>query len=108
MTVATTVINQALEKAKASLSSAKKYPPEKLGSEVDSAQVTMVHLRDYLIDRLREATETDREDIRQVLNKTNIALSLIVGVEYPATGIKRNLIDEAEKVLGQIEIPFGM
>lgn len=37
-----------------------------------------------------------------VLERLNVALSLVVGVEYPAAGIQRSSLEQAHETLGQI------
>jgi hypothetical protein len=68
--------------------------------EVDMAERAIVHLRDSLINRLRR-----EEDLAQVtrlheaLDRTNVAISLITGVEYPGAGIQEESLQQARKVL---------
>jgi hypothetical protein len=50
-------------------------------------------LRDELIAELRTSGR------RTGLDRVNAVLSLVVGLEYPAAGIQRNLIEQARDAL---------
>lgn len=77
----------------------------KLGKEVDFAEVRVAKLRDCLIDRIRnETAQAGPSPWKPVLEQVNTALSFIVGVEYPATGIHRNLLEQGLDVLKQVQI----
>ena len=68
--------------------------------EVDVAERAIVRLRDNLIDQLRqENSETEARRLRTKLERLNVAISLIVGVEYPAAGIQQQLLDQAYDAL---------
>ena len=71
--------------------------PRHLSEDVDEAERAIVMLRDRLIERLRSEPGATRE--RDALNSVNAALSLIVGVEYPAAGIQRKLLEQAAAAL---------
>ncbi len=74
----------------------------KVGKEVDFAEVKIVHLRDCLIERLRRENDVSQsERWRKILDRVNIALSYITGVEYPATGLHRNHLEQAKKVINE-------
>lgn len=98
-------LDEVLEKAKRALAEAKEDRPRELESQVGTAEVAVVHLRDHLIDSMRKQTGTAGPHIKAALGHANVALSLVVGIEYPLSGIKRTMIDEAEKVLSRITIP---
>ncbi len=69
-------------------------------SDVDVAEKAINQMRDRLIDDLRAAGPSERQAVlRAALNQTNVALSLIVGVEYPATGSQRKPLEMARDVL---------
>ncbi len=86
--------------AKEEIDSAYEKPPKELKAEVDRAEVKIVRLRDCLIHRLRqEGDSTPANRWRSALDRANVALSFVVGVEYPATGIHRNALDKARQVL---------
>ena len=78
------------------LSDAIDKPPTELKAEVDEAERAVVALRDELIERWRA---TSAVDVRQALDSANVALSLIVGLEYPMGGLQRGMLDEARTVL---------
>ncbi len=78
-------------------------PPLKLGQEVDLAEVRIVRVRDCLIDWLRgETNASELARLKDMLNRVNIALSYIVGVEYPTAGVHRQLLKEALAVLSDL------
>jgi hypothetical protein len=74
--------------------------PKDRYEEVDRAERAVVRLRDGLIDRLRR-----EEDVALVtrlhtaLDQTNVAISLITGVEYPGAGIQEESLKQARDVL---------
>lgn len=68
-------------------------PPERLGEEVDQVERHLAALRDELIAELRTSGR------RTGLDRVNAVLSLVVGLEYPAAGIQRNLIEQARDAL---------
>jgi len=72
----------------------------RLESEMGPVQNEISLLRNRLIEYYREqnSPSTDSE-IGQALSRVNTALSYVVGVEYPVSGIHRDLLSEAEKLL---------
>ncbi len=79
-------------------------PPDKLEREVDEAERRVAKLRDCLIERLRADLESGAESRwRKPLDGANVALSLIASAEYPATGIHKSYMEQAEKVLREME-----
>jgi hypothetical protein len=88
------------QQAVAELERALRLPPRELGEEVDEAERTVVRLRDCLIDRLRQDSATaEAPRWRAALDRVNAALSLIVGVEYPAAGLQRKSLEQARDTL---------
>ncbi len=75
----------------------KDIPIDELETGLDEVNLKMVDLRDRLIERVRR--EQSNQELRHYLNQTNLALSLIFGLEYPVTGFQRNKIDQAVAVL---------
>ena len=87
----------------ARLDDALRLPPAQLGQEVDVVEREVARLRDRLIDQLRqESTSAPAARRRAALDKVNAALSLIVGVEYPAAGIQRSALEQARDTLQQV------
>ena len=80
-------------------------PPAELGEEIDIAERLIVRLRDRLIDRLRENDHSadDRTRWRSALDQVNGALSLVVGVEYPAAGLQRKMLEQACAALRRVQ-----
>lgn len=74
-------------------------PPVQLKNEVDVVENRLVDLRDELIDRLRAEMGNAPDSLRSVLDHVNMALSLIVSIEYPAGGIHREALEETRDVL---------
>jgi len=60
--------------------------------DVDVVEDRLVHLRDYLIDRQREQTESATQSA--TLKRINIALSLIISIGYPGAGIDQVGLEE--------------
>jgi hypothetical protein len=75
-------------------------PPAELTEQVDVAERAIARLRNRLIAELRAATTgEDTRGLRGALDAANVALSLVAGVEYPAAGIQRTLLEQAIDVL---------
>jgi hypothetical protein len=77
------------------LEDALKKPPAELKQEVDVAERAVVALRDGLIEQRRESPG---EQVQSSLDEVNVALSLIVGLEYPMGGLQRQMLDQARGV----------
>jgi hypothetical protein len=75
-------------------------PPDQLGEEVDQVERELAVLRDQLIAELRTSGR------RTGLDQVNAVLSLVVGLEYPAAGIQRNLVEQARDAL-QVLVDSG-
>jgi hypothetical protein len=71
-------------------------PPAELKAEVDVVERAIVALRDALIDRLRQAPT---DPVRAGLERVNVALSFVVGLEYPMGGLDRNMLKQARSIL---------
>jgi len=85
------------------LEHALQVPAQRVGCEVDEAETLLVRLRDSLIDELRaQGNAPAAAQQRTALTRLNTALSLLVGVEYPAAGIQRSAIEQARDILKQI------
>ena len=80
----------------AQLEDALTRPPDRLGEEVDQVERELATLRDELIADLRANGR------RAGLDRVNAVLSLVVGLEYPAAGIQRKLIEQARDALGAL------
>ncbi len=78
-------------------------PPRDRHQIVDFGECALVELRDCLIlllrGEIRPLSEEERANIRAALEKVNIAISLITGVEYPASGIHVQSLEQARAVL---------
>jgi hypothetical protein len=75
-------------------------PPVELSSEVDRVEQQLARLRERLIvDLRREPAGPSAAAARTALDRVNAALSLVVGVEYPAAGIQRTLLEQARDAL---------
>lgn len=90
----------------AALEEALRLGPEDLSKQVEVAQRAVVRLRDDLIKRVRQDdASTEASRWRAALDRVNAALSLIVGVVYPAAGIQRQLLKEALEALTALVPP---
>jgi hypothetical protein len=76
-------------------------PPAELESEVDDVERQLAQVRDRLIEQVH-APDAQSSDARQALDRVNAALSLVVGVEYPASGIQRKLLTQARGALKEL------
>lgn len=78
-------------------------PPGEVPEEVDVAERAVVRLRDELIERLRRQTDAEAAPSwRAALGRANASLSLIAGVEYPASSIQRELLGRARDHLQEL------
>ncbi|MFZ0613845.1 MAG: hypothetical protein WAM73_16520 [Desulfobacterales bacterium] len=71
----------------------------KIKTEAEAAEERIVTLRDHLIEHLRQDVAGKAATLRPLLDQVNMALSLIVSIEYPAGGIHREALTEAREVL---------
>jgi hypothetical protein len=71
-------------------------PPAELRAEVDEAERAVAALRDELIERWRVQPT---HDVRHSLDRVNVALSLLIGLEYPVGGVQRDMLDQARGAL---------
>ncbi len=68
--------------------------------DLDGAERAIVRLRDGLIERLRQGDAPDEAPrLRDLLDRANTAISLVVGIEYPAAGVRRQLLEMARDAL---------
>jgi hypothetical protein len=70
-----------------------------LRAEVDEVERAVVAVRDHLIQRLRQTPRTPDPALRRALDQVNVALSLVVGIEYPVGSVQRDLIEQARATL---------
>lgn len=95
---------QLCQEATQELKKAYRMEARKLGKEVDNAEMRVAKLRDCLIDYIRsENAAAGSSAWKPILNQVNTALSFIVGVEYPAMGIHRNLLEQGLEVLKKVQ-----
>ena len=69
-------------------------PAAKLSEDVDDAERALVRVRDRLIDDWRSGRPRP-----SALDHINVALSLVIGVEYPLGGLHRNTLRQARDVV---------
>ena len=75
-----------------------------LTKQVDVAERAVVRLRDILIERVRQDNSSvQQRRWRTALTRVNAALSLIVGVEYPAAAIQKSLLEQALDTLKALQ-----
>ncbi len=90
--------------AVAALDRALSGKPAEEKETVDVAERAVVHLRDALIEQLRNQSESSVDPTcRQKLDQVNMAISLIGGVEYPAEGPQRKPLEQAREVLQSLK-----
>jgi hypothetical protein len=68
---------------------------------VDLAERSVVRLRDALIELSRSDSASDH-GVQSALRQANATFSLIVGVEYPAAGIQKRLLEQARDTLKEM------
>ena len=91
------------QQALAMLEQALHLSPLEVGREVDDVEKAVAQLRDVLIHQLRQDESSPLVPRRrEALSRINAVLSLIVGIEYPATGIQRAAIQQARNALAQL------
>jgi hypothetical protein len=91
--------------AVATLDRALQAPPRQVGETVDVAERQVARLRDELIVRLRQdGASAAAPGYRAALDRVNAALSLIVGVEYPAAGLHRKVLQQARDALHNLVV----
>ncbi len=92
------------QKAVEQIEFALKQPPVKLDADADRSEQTLVHLRNALIGKHRQSRDlVEAQTANKHLRQVNIAISLVAGVEFPATGIHRKGLKEAKGVLEKIQ-----
>ena len=91
------------DKAMSALSQAMDAAGTRVDREVEEAENMVAAMRDRLIERLRangHSTVTPQE--HEALGCLNAALSYIVALEYPATGVHREALDKARDALKKV------
>jgi uncharacterized protein YPO0396 len=74
--------------------------PREIEKEIDEIERELVRLRDELIVRSRQAeADATGAQARTKLDHVNVALSLVVAVEYPVTSIQRSALQQANQIL---------
>lgn len=91
------------EKAMSILERSLNAPAEQVGPEIDEAENMVAAMRDSLIDRLRSNGDAARNSrYYEALGRVNAALSYIVGVEYPTSGVLRESVEKARDALKEV------
>lgn len=74
--------------------------PGEFKKQVDEAERATVRVRDELIGQLRgEPTRDQGRRWQRALERANVAVSLLVGLEYPAAGGQLQVLKDARYVL---------
>ena len=98
------VLRQHCEEAVEAIEAVLAEKPRQRLQIVDFGESAIVRLRDCLIERLRQENQSSlAQPLQDALNQVNIALSLIVGVEYPGAGIQQRPLEQAREVLEKLE-----
>ncbi len=90
-----------LDEAIANLLRYKDKPPEELEEGMREVELCLVGLRDQLIDGYPRKERPPR--VRDMLEQVNVALSLVIAVEYPVGSLERKKIAEAADVLKRLQ-----
>lgn len=80
----------------------------RIKKEIEAVEKTVVRLRDHLIGHLRRAGVEEAAELRPLLEQVNVAVSLVVSIEYPAGGIHREALEEARDVLAGLATRTGV
>jgi len=72
-------------------------PPREIEKAMDEIGSELARLRDDLIVQCR--THSDSGLAQRRLEYVNVALSLVVAVEYPATSVQRSALKQARETL---------
>ncbi len=92
------------QKAIEVLDQAFEVPIGELESKVDQVERIVLGIRDRLIAQARATGQgPEHSRLRKSLEQVNIAVTLLAGVEYPASGIQRNYMEQAKKTLKNIQ-----
>ncbi len=99
-----TEAHQQCQQAVQALDRALTKPWHEVMVDSDEAERLAIQVRDRLIERLRQENVNAEEiqALRQILEQINISISLMVGIAYPSTGIRRPVIEQARDVLKAI------
>lgn len=82
------------------LDRAAQHDPREIEKELDDVERELVRLRDELIiQRRREDSAAASAPGQTKLAHINVALSLVIAVEYPVTSIQRTALKQARDVL---------
>ena|ERR1044071_6688573 len=73
------------------------HDPREIEKELDEVERELVRLRDELIIQRRQDDSAAASEGK--LDHINVALSLVVAVEYPVTSIQRTVLKQARDVL---------
>jgi hypothetical protein len=78
-------------------------PPLQLTRDASAAVRNVVKMRDRIIEWQRlDGSGSDSERRQKALDRLNITLTLVVGVEYPSTSARRKMIEQARDLLKSI------
>ena len=89
-----------LDETLAALDAALMAPPADLKTATHEAILRVVRLRDLLIRRLRAATASEEQVAdRATLDQVNVAISLMLGVEYPIDKMDSQPLAQAKGIL---------
>ncbi len=73
-------------------------PPREIIEEIDQMERELVGVRDDLILHCRQENVA-AGTLRAQLEQVNVALSLVVAVEYPVTSIQKSALKQSHEVL---------
>ncbi len=96
------ILNQDCRAAIAALERAIQAPPLRAMQEADLAEREVVRARDAVIERLRRNQDAEAGHLHAILDQLNAVLSLVVGIEYPMSGVQRQLMEHARDALKRL------
>ncbi|HEY1374786.1 MAG TPA: hypothetical protein VGH50_20100 [Candidatus Binatia bacterium] len=92
----------------AALDEAMKADAAEMKRRTDRIQRDLAALRDALIENLRRAYAGGAPGDHAALKAVNVALSLLMSVEFPVTSIQASSLEKARKELAQVPAEMWM
>jgi hypothetical protein len=92
-----------LEAAQSAVQQALDSFPQEVKQSLQAAELPLVKSRDSLITCLRSMPFDERRDaISKALERVNVCLSLVLGMEYPQGSRKRPPLEQARELIQEL------
>jgi hypothetical protein len=79
-----------------------KLHPREIQKKIEQIERELVTMRDELILHCRQEDGAGGGPMQAQLEQVNVALSLVVAVEYPVTSIQRSALKQSHELLKKI------